>query len=442
MTGSMAPEGRRLRRLLERGGWTSRPGERTVLFVGVDAAACEAVEALISALRQRYGRLHFAFVTRGPELRGWLAALGPGHHAFAAPWCNQLSSLLFLLTTRTRLVVAMRGIGNLDRRIAGRAYTLGIPIVVLDAVARDRDSAGRRRREDPWLLSRVELFMPRDAAAAAELRLQRIAPERISAPEATPLDPPMRAQRIVDAMAPLVGRRPPVRRPLQRSVVKALDNPALRRVIRPRTHRIDSIEELRAALGSPDVVLCLGNGPSSEDPVLADIAHDVLFRVNHRWKERGFLAEPDLVFTGGKRALFTVRAPIFGFQTRSAEAHLATHQIFNPFCGRMQYVVLERLGVLEAVDEGGLRPTNGAGMLATAVALEPKRLIVSGMDLFQHPEGSYPGDARTPNAYVPAHDAELELRFLQRTLDAYRGELVVLSPALAQHLRQGRRQTT
>ncbi len=49
------------------------------------------------------------------------------------------------------------------------------------------------------------------------------------------------------------------------------------------TRRIDSWETLRERLGDPKSVLCLGNGPSSEDHRLESLAHDCLMRVNWRW---------------------------------------------------------------------------------------------------------------------------------------------------------------
>ena len=48
--------------------------------------------------------------------------------------------------------------------------------------------------------------------------------------------------------------------------------------------RIDGWEEMRRLLGRPKTILCLGNGPTSELPVLAEIPHDCLFRVNWRWQ--------------------------------------------------------------------------------------------------------------------------------------------------------------
>ena len=55
-------------------------------------------------------------------------------------------------------------------------------------------------------------------------------------------------------------------------------------------------------------------------------------------------------------------------------------------------------------------------MIATAVALQPRRLIIAGIDMFSDPSGAYPGDDSTPNAYVLVHDADLERRFIMETL--------------------------
>src|SRR3546814_11040276 len=68
-------------------------------------------------------------------------------------------------------------------------------------------------------------------------------------------------------------------------------------------------------------------------------------------------------------------------------------------------------------------------MLATAVALQPRHLVVAGVDLFNHPAGAYPGDAVTPNAYTAAHEPGTELALLLEALSLYEGDLTILSPA-------------
>jgi hypothetical protein len=419
------------RDVLARAGWIGRPPERTVLLLAPDAAACDLAKPFVDALRRRYGRLCFAFLARDGAEERVLRERFPGDLVLARPWRNPLSSLLFLLTSRARMIVAMRGVGYFDRPLVRRVYFLGLPLVVLDAVPAAEDPASARRHaEDRWSMTRVDWYEPRHAAAAAQLRLRGVPGERIGAPAAASGDEGARAARVVESLVPLIARRPPVRRVLQRAVLAALDRPLTRRALKLRVRRIETLEEFRRELGDPGTILCLGSGPSSEMPELRRLAYDSLFRVNHRWLKRGFLNKPDVVFTGHKRTLFTVKGPILAFQTRQAEAQLVTHQVFNPFCPRMRYVTLERFGLLTGLDWDGLRPTNGAAMLAAAVALAPRRLIVGGIDLFQHPQGSYPGDAVTANAYVPAHDAALERKFILETLDSYGGDLVLVGDIL------------
>jgi hypothetical protein len=235
----------------------------------------------------------------------------------------------------------------------------------------------------------------------------------------------------VARLTELMARRPPARNPLQSLVAASLATPFWRGLVGARASRIETLPALRRALGDPETILCLGNGPSCEDPALASYRHDCLFRVNHRWLARGNHCDPQMVFTGQKRTLFAIRnLPIFAFQTARAEALLVTHQIFNPLCRRMRFVTLERLGVLGPGDWDGVRPTNGATMVATAVALRPKCIIIAGVDLFEDPAGAYPGDDGTANDYVVVHERQIEIDFILNALNSYRGELVILSKPL------------
>lgn len=210
-----------------------------------------------------------------------------------------------------------------------------------------------------------------------------------------------------------------------------MNHPRLRRWVSFKVERIDSIDALNQALGRPATILCLGNGPSSEDPEVASVSHDCLFRVNHLWLKRGFLTKPDMVFTGSKPTLAAVRGAIFGLMTTKAEARLLVRHFLRPSLRRVRYATIERFGLYISEPRWqGVRPTNGAVMLATAVALQPARLVISGIDLFSHPAGSYPGDRTTPNAYSPGHEAESELALLLEALSRYQGELVILSSAL------------
>ena len=206
-----------------------------------------------------------------------------------------------------------------------------------------------------------------------------------------------------------------------------------------RCRRLRTIAELGAYLKQPRTILCLGNGPSSEDPSLASMPHDALFRVNHSWKSRGFLAKPDIVFCGGKPTMRAIDDAAFGLQTESAAVALVSNRLFSPSMRRAVYFnANDMTDRLREFDWGHLRPTNGASMLATAVALGPERLIVGGIDLFSDPAGSYPGDTATANAYSPGHSRDRELAFLLALLDLYRGDLVIVGPVLNEEWRRHR----
>jgi hypothetical protein len=211
------------------------------------------------------------------------------------------------------------------------------------------------------------------------------------------------------------------------------------RVLDRRCHRLCNLTELAAHLAQPRTIMCLGNGPSSEDPVLATMPHNALFRVNHSWKSRDFLARPDVVFCGGKPTMRAISDAAFGLQTESAGVALVSNRLFSPSMRRAIYFnANDMTDRLRAFDWGHLRPTNGASMLATAVALAPERLIVAGIDLFSDPAGTYPGDTVTANAYSPGHSRDRELAFLLALLDLYRGDLVIVGPVLNEEWRRHR----
>lgn len=186
------------------------------------------------------------------------------------------------------------------------------------------------------------------------------------------------------------------------------------------------VEALRSHLDEPDSILCLGNGPSSEDPRLEGVVCDALFRVNHMWSDRAAFTAPQVVFTGLRSAIRALGGgPVFLAQTRDDERRLALMRMVTT--RRVRTASAEALGLLPT----GITPTNGAVMLAVAAALKPGKIVIAGMDLFRHPTGAYPGDSKTANAYAPLHDPDEELDYILSVLDGYRGELVILSDALA-----------
>jgi hypothetical protein len=192
---------------------------------------------------------------------------------------------------------------------------------------------------------------------------------------------------------------------------------------------IADLETLRDRLGNPATILCLGNGPSSEGP---DIPRDCdrLFRVNWIWRDRGFLTEPDLVFTGDPDAPPPGSRAIVGFAT-AAEAE----RILEGYRAPVDWFVVPRL--LRDLSAYRDVPTNGALMIAVAVALGPHRLVISGIDLYRHPQGKYPGAAEDTNHYDAIHSRETDVSFMRDALSRYRGALTILSDALNRELSPG-----
>lgn len=420
------------RNILQKVGWAPKPESRTVVVSVPDLDACAGLDSLVADMHHRHDRLAFRFIPGTPGAGDWLAARFPGC-VLQPPLNNRMSAVAFLLTSRARLLLGIGHLGSAPAQVVKAAYRHGIAMAVVDARSPDAPglSEGLRRRATASA-SLVDWWEARDAETAARLKALGIPEHRVSEPRATAAGDPDARLKPLDG---LMARRPPNRRLLQRMVAAGLDHPTWRRVVGLRARRIESLEGLKAALGSPETILCLGNGPSSEDPAAVQMSHDCLFRVNHRWLGRGVLCRPDMVFTGQKWTLFTLRGTIFALQTRRAEAQLVTHQVFNPLCRRMRFVTLERLGVLGSHDWDGLRPTNGATMIAAAVALQPRRLVIAGIDLFSDPLGAYPGDDKTPNSYVLVHDSDLERQFIMQTLARHDGELVIVGKVLEEHWR-------
>lgn len=197
--------------------------------------------------------------------------------------------------------------------------------------------------------------------------------------------------------------------------------------------RLTSVGELTEKLYNPKTILCLGNGPSSEDAAVHNVSFDVLFRANHGWQSRGFLTHPDVVFTGMQASMRKLKEPILCVLGTTTEKVLLMVRARNFLSGKLTYLAVGTPSVEPGLKgTGDVRPTSGAVMLAVAVAMAPEKLIIAGMDLFQHPQGSYPGDASAPNAYTATHSRDHELEFILTRLERYEGDLVIVSDALRQ----------
>lgn len=216
-----------------------------------------------------------------------------------------------------------------------------------------------------------------------------------------------------------------------------LSGPVARRFLFPWLTRLETVDALYARLNRPQTILCLGNGPSGRNPVLAGLGHDVLFRVNSDWRADGLLERPDMVFAGVKRAMRKMgKTPLGVASERKANALIACRGL-EPWHGRAEFTVVEQIAAPIVPDiPGALRPTTGAYMLAAAIALRPRRLIVAGMDMFRHPDGAYAGGSRETNAYTPSHSFETDAAFLRQSLSHFTGELVSYSTAFSELARE------
>jgi len=201
--------------------------------------------------------------------------------------------------------------------------------------------------------------------------------------------------------------------------------------------RIPGLGELARRLGRPRAIVCLGNGPSSEDPRLAARAGDTVFRVNWIWRGRGLFARPDMVFTVDPDLPRGRPRPVLAFPTAAvARPILGRHALLAhpPTAG---FTLLEDWLPAARPQPGTAYPTNGALMVAVAAALAPDRLTIAGIDLYRHPAGRYPGDAEAADGYGRQHSLDSDLAVIRAALAGYRGEVTILGEALAASLAAG-----
>ncbi len=203
-------------------------------------------------------------------------------------------------------------------------------------------------------------------------------------------------------------------------------------LLAPMVRRIASREALSTHLGQPHTIMCLGNGPSSTDPRLAALPHDALFRVNHQWMQDDYMTGADVVFAGVKISMRAAGSTLIGVASGRKEQALLGTRFLTPWRGRLRYVVVEEIADLGESLHGPLRPTTGAVMLAAAIALAPRRLIVAGMDMFSDKAGAYAGGTQAVNAYTSAHDRDTDAAFIRTHLARYDGEIMTLSPAFSE----------
>jgi hypothetical protein len=193
-------------------------------------------------------------------------------------------------------------------------------------------------------------------------------------------------------------------------------------------------EDVGKLLGKPKIICCLGNGPSSEDADLEEQSFDALFRVNYQWLSRGFLTDPAIIFTADPEAPPVGSRAILAFPTREdANLILRGHDAAGQRAPR-RYFVFPELPSPVAARTWPARPTNGALMIAAAVALAPRRIVIAGIDLYDHPAGKYPGVSDADNIYDDIHDRDVDLDVIRLALNGFAGEVVVLGERLQKAL--------
>lgn len=249
--------------------------------------------------------------------------------------------------------------------------------------------------------------------------------------------------RTFAALEPYLPRQPGAQRGRmpwrfqKRLPTRLLEFAAARLHLRERG-RIDGWPALSAHLRSPRAILCLGNGPSCEDPRLPGCGFDCLFRANWSWRARGFLAEPDAVFVGDLRSIHFTDAPLFVFRDIEQEIAALPERLRRLHRGAIRFFTMERAPSLLSAAPFTALPTSGALMVIAAAALQPERLIIGGFDLFLHPDGRHAGDFYSSNRYAQAHEREVEIEIIRRALADFRGEIVIMSDILRDSLALGK----
>lgn len=413
--------------LLTRLGHIAFKGERSFWVLGHSQEEFAAASDLVDALIARYPRVDMVLTAPQPAARAWLRQRFPRAVVLPPPLPFAFAAMRTVLKLNVRGLLVLGAVAAADRAALRAVNARAVPAVVCEGP----DPTATRPVPE-----RVEHHFVTSSQSERRLRTAGIDEAQITR---LPVEGPERVAGFMAVMPGLLARdmkllrsrQRPIRRFVERLALTCVDHPRLRRLVAAKVQRIDDLAGLRAALGNPRTILCLGNGPSSEDPEVSRVAYDCLLRVNDLWLKRGLLTRPHMVFTGSKGALASVKGAVFGLHTVKSEARLLVAPLLRPLCWGFRYATIERFGLF--INEprwAAVRPTNGAIMLVTAVALQPERLVISGIDLFSHPAGTYPGDTRTPNAYTPGHDPDSELAVLLEALSLYRGELVILSAAL------------
>ena len=421
---------------------TLAPGTPHIWVHAATPALFDRERPLLEELRARHPRYRLLLTARGAETRRWLRRAFPEETVQAPPHGSAWHVRRAFGRLRPHALLFLEQPDDLGRTVFERARWWRFPVILLGGDAVDLG------RTDRGGLDAVDHFLVPDERAAAALRARGVGPARIEIAGGGPVDSAASAagsvpDRRLALLLPLlrldwIGLGTPQPQGGLGWLHRALASKPGRAALHVGARRIDTLEALRATLSPCETILCLGNGPSSEDPAVSSVAFDCLFRVNCSWSNRGQLVRPHVVFLGDARCLRQLEDCVFAFRTIEEERRLLTDRLLHAHLRGLRFLTVERLPISLNERRWPARPTNGAVMVAMAAALEPKRLVIAGMDLFQHPAGAYPGDPATPNDYLLMHDRETEVAILDDALRRFPGEVTLLSDPLARCLEMRR----
>jgi hypothetical protein len=356
--------------------------KRSLWILGETPDSFEDAGGFIQSLAEAVPQYRLVMMSSDPRTLDWLKEKFVDDEVLPLPRDSQSVARRYLRRLRPALIVTLGPAGSHPTSLLERARSNSVPVVAMGPGAPDAGGLV------PRLLERAPYEPPVSQAWRVPTWRDRAG-----------------RSRLWKSSAPYFGKR-----------------------------RIDDWDALNMRLGNPQSVLCLGNGPSSEDPELAALCFDCLMRVNWRWKLRGFLTDPDVVFVGDAAALHRLSPRVFGLWNISLEYGMLLRYLVTHGPRRMEYFTMERISPLIRDRSWPARPSNGPLMVAAAAALRPKRLTIAGIDLFRNPEGRYPGDTRSLNEYSRVHTRDVDLAIIDLALRDYPGELVIFSDTLRRAL--------
>lgn len=210
--------------------------------------------------------------------------------------------------------------------------------------------------------------------------------------------------------------------------------------VRRLASRIANVDDLRQLLGRPKTILCLGNGPSAEDRAVLSETHDALFRIDDTWLARGLLCQPHIVFTKRPETMRLLEGPIFGLHGEEAESDLLACRLKRPWRRPPEYFLADKIADPYAEFRwGDFRATSESAMVASAVALVPKKLIIAGIDMPVSLLNDSSGSDLTFAGYTSRYDRDKQMGYMLGCLDRHIGELEVFGEGLSEVVKHRRR---